>query len=185
MGGAGLFASRPAPAAGCGVCPEAETCPYVFGGAFELMPPDEAADPRAAGLDRCVFDPHHMLIERQSVLIEFAGGVQANFVLDMAGRRVAERRLAIAGDLGTMEACFEDQSVTITPADGSPSQRTRVAALGGYAELDQRSLSGFLAAISAGQSDWASVESSLAALALAEAAELSRHTGRAVEIGAA
>jgi len=182
IGGGGLFASRQAPAPGCGVCAEAETCPYVFGGAFELMPPDEAADPRAAGLDRCVFDPHHMLVERQGALIEFAGGVQASFVLDMAGRRLAERRVTIAGDFGAIDACFEDQSFTITPADGSPSQRTRVAALGGYAELDQRSLAGFLAAISAGQTDWAAVESSLAALALAEAAELSRHTGCAVEM---
>jgi len=152
FGGAELFA-RAAPAAFCSQCPEREICPYVDTGAYEARAPEEAADPTAFGLDRCVFGGGKDIVDNQIVLFETSVGVRGVFSLAMQNPGGSERSISVLGERGRLDGVFERGVFEVRTNDGAPATtwRARNPRRGGHGGGDERALRGFLEACLSGR----------------------------------
>ncbi len=116
FGGLDTFAGPP-PAMFCSQCDRRAVCPYVDTGLYERRTPEEAADPTAYGLDRCVFRTDKDIVDNQVVSFVLENGVRGTFHLAMQGPVRSERRITLIGDRARLEGLFEAGSFTVTFTD--------------------------------------------------------------------
>ena len=116
FGGLDTFAG-PAPAPFCSQCGRRDVCPYVDNGLHERRTPDEATDPTAYGLDRCVFRADKDIVDNQVVSFVLDNGVRGTFYLGMQGPLRSERRITLIGDDARLDGIFEDGRFTVTFTD--------------------------------------------------------------------
>src|SRR5262249_39969610 len=116
FGGLTTF-GRPAPAPFCSGCALSRECPYVDTALHERRAPDEAANPTAYGLDRCVFHADKDIVDNQVVAFLLDNEVRGSFHLSAQGARRNERRISLIGDGGILEGGFEDGRFTVHLAD--------------------------------------------------------------------
>src|SRR6185312_9704619 len=97
FGGLDTFAEPP-PAPFCSQCDRRAVCPYVDTGLHERRTPEEAADPSAYGLDRCVFHTDKDIVDNQVVAFVLDTGVRGTFHVAVQGPIRSERGITLIGD---------------------------------------------------------------------------------------
>lgn len=116
FGGLDTFVGPP-PAMFCSQCDRRAVCPYVDTGLHERRTPEEATNPTAYGLDRCVFRTDKDIVDNQVVSFVLDTGVRGTFHLAVQGPIRSERQITLIGDRARLDGIFEDGTFTVTFTD--------------------------------------------------------------------
>ena len=172
FGGSQYFARLPAPATHCRSCALAREC--IF-----FSPPD------SPDTDGCVYGAGKDIVDNQSVIIEFANGIRASYVLDMFGPSESRRSIRIVGLHGTLEGSVEEGTFSIDFTDGRIGRRVVVDGTAGLGHFggDLETCAVFLNAVARpGARSTGDIEVAVQGVEIACAAEASRATGQVIDM---
>lgn len=135
------------------------------------------------------FDEHHVdpftsekdIVDHQTALIEFDGGVQATFHTNCA-TALPERRLYLCGTEGTLRADLRTGRTEIGRFDREGVEVLDVDLTGGHGGGDHRMGDQWAEQMLGGQAPLAKVEAGLEATLVAIAIEQARHSGQVVDL---
>ena len=172
FGGSQYFARLSAPATHCHSCALATECMF-------FSPPD------SPDTDGCVYGARKDIVDNQSVIIEFANGIRASYVLDMFGPGESRRSIRIVGLRGAIEGSVEEGVFSIDFNDGRIGRRVVIVGTAGLGHFggDLETCAAFLNAVAGLRTDsHLDIEAAVQGVEIACAAEASRETGQVMDL---
>lgn len=183
FGGTNFFRPNPKLPQLCRDCEE--ECDFRFDprDAFVLITPEELEELDSRRMDLCVFNADKDIVDNQSAIIEYENGLRAIFSVTLFSPRET-RTCFVSGTKGEVAGDFGRGRLILTRPGSSKEKVISVESYGGgHAGADKNTWRDFIRHILDGTKPQAGAEEGFESALVALAADMSRHSGTAVELG--